>query len=231
MPNYKDKIHMDPMISSVNSNEYFNSILHLLGTILAFAGTTFLIVLAAQAGKWVHLVSFSIYGLTLFLSFLASSILHFNLLFNRYYRLLGIFDHNAIFLLIAGTYTPLALAVFGGTMGWGLFTLIWCLAAFNIAIKSIFFAKMGKKLSTLCFVLMGWPVIFYAWPIAKLLGIDALILMIVGGLVYTLGAFSFTIHKPDPFPPYFGNHEIWHLAVFIGNAIFFYFMYAHVLNF
>ena len=231
MSNYKEKVHMDPMISSVNSNEYFNSILHLLGTILSFAGTAFLIVLAAQYGKWVHLVSFSIYGLTLFLSFLASTILHFNLLFNRYYRLLGIFDHNAIFLLIAGTYTPLALAVFGGGMGWGLFTLIWCLAAFNIAIKSIFFAKMGKKLSTLCFVLMGWPVIFYAWPISKMLGADALILMIVGGLVYTVGAISFTAHKPDPFPPYFGNHEIWHLCVFIGNAIFFYFMYSHILNF
>lgn len=225
------KVHMDPMISSYNSNEYYSSILHLLGTILAFAGTAFLIVLSAQQAKWVHLVSFSIYGLTLFLSFLASTMLHFNLLFDRYYRILGIFDHNAIFLLIAGTYTPLALAVFGGGMGWGLFTLIWCLAAFNMTIKSIFFARMGKGLSTLCFILMGWPVVFYAWPIAKLLGPEALILMIVGGLFYTVGAISFTIHRPDPLPPYFGNHEIWHTAVFIGNGIFFYFMYAHVLTY
>lgn len=223
------KEEMDDMISSINSNEYVSSILHLIGAILAFAGTTLLIVLAAQQGKWVHLVSFSIYGLTLFLSFLASCILHFNLLFNKYFRILGILDHNAIFLLIAGTYTPFALAVFGGATGWGLFTLIWGLAAFNITIKSIFFSRMSKNLSTLTFILMGWPVVLYSWPLYKELGLDAILLMVAGGLVYTLGAISFTYHKPDPLPPYFGNHEIWHLAVLIANGIFFYIMYKYVL--
>ncbi len=220
---------MDPMISSLGSNEYVSSISHLIGAILAFAGTTLLIVLSAQAGKWVHLVSFSIYGLTLFLSMMASCLLHFNLLFDRYYRLLGIFDHNAIFLLIAGSYTPMALAVFGGPMGWGLFTLIWGLAAFNITIKSIFFARMGKHLSTLTFVLMGWPAIFYIWPLYQKLGIHAIFVLIAAGITYTIGAFSFTFHKPDPFPPYFGNHEIWHICVLIGNSLIFYLMYAHIL--
>ena len=226
-----DKTQMDPMISSLNINEYFNSITHLIGAILSIIGTIVLIVFSAHAEKWLHLVSFAVYGTTLFLSLLASCLLHFFLLHKKYIRALGILDHNAIYLLIAGSYTPFALVVLQGPLGWSLFALIWGLAVFNITIKSIFFQKMGKNLSTVGFILMGWPAIFYAIPLYHALGGMALALMVGGGLVYTIGAMAFMNEKPDPFPPFFGNHEIWHVAVLIGNAMFFTLMLLFVLPF
>jgi len=225
------KTQMDPMISSLKSNEYFNSISHLIGAILAIIGTTVLIVFSAHDEKWLHLTTFAVYGTTLFLSLLASSLLHFFLLHDKYIRTLGILDHNAIYLLIAGTYTPIALVVLDGTLGWSLFALIWGLAVFNITIKSIFFDKMGKKFSTVGFILMGWPAIFFAFPLYRALGGVALGVMVVAGLVYTLGARVFMTGRPDPLPPFFGSHEIWHVAVLIGHGMLFAYMFLFVLPF
>jgi len=158
-----DKKQMDPMISSPDSNEYFNSISHLIGAILSLAGLIVLVVFSARDDKWIHLISFSIYGTTLFLSFLASCLLHFNLLFNKYSRVLGILDHNAIYLLIAGTYTPLCLVVLKGTIGWTLFGIIWSFAAFCITIKSIFFKTLPKSLSMASYKMMGWVLIIFIY--------------------------------------------------------------------
>jgi hemolysin III len=120
-----DKTQMDHMISSADSNEYFNSISHLIGAILSVTGTTVLIVFSAIEYKWMHLISFAIYGTTLFLAFFSSTLLHFNLLFNKYRRVLGILDHNAIYLLIAGTYTPFCLVILEGALGWSIFAFIY----------------------------------------------------------------------------------------------------------
>lgn len=219
---------MDSMISSHDSNEIVNSITHFIGTMLAFIGTVFLIVISADAGKWVHLVSFTIYGVTLFLSMLASTWLHFTLIFNRYYRILGILDHDAIFLLIAGSYTPICLVVLGGMKGWILFSITWFFAAIFIVIKSIFFSKMGKIISTIPFLIMGWPLIFYLKELNQILGIEALITLLFAGILYTVGAVIFIYRKPNPFPPYFGNHEIWHILVLIANGAIFYVMWKYI---
>ena len=223
------KPRMDAMISSSDSNEYFNSITHLIGTILAITGLTLLIVLSAKEHKWVHLVSFVIYGTTLFLSFLSSTLLHFFLLFNKYKRILGILDHNAIYLLIAGTYTPICLVVLGGMQGWILFALIWSMAIFFITIKSIFFKKLPTYFSNISYLSMGWLIMVIIYPLYLKLGIGAILLMLVGGACYTVGAIIFTWGKPNPKPPFFGNHEIWHLAVFFGNFTFYLLMLFYVL--
>lgn len=223
------KSTLDPMISSPDSNEYFNAISHLIGAILSVSVLAVLITFAAMQQKWLHLIGFSIYGTSLLLSFIASSLLHFFLLFGRYKRVFGILDHCAIYLLIAGTYTPFCLAVMRGSAGWWLFGVIWSLAILFITLKAIFFARIPVALSNASFILMGWLVVFVLAPIYQLLGLPAILIMGIAGLVYTIGAISFARGRPNPFPPFFGNHEIWHLAVLIGSALFFVVMLAFVL--
>lgn len=220
---------LDPLISSADSNEYFNSISHLIGAILSISALAVLVTLAAMDDKPVHVVGFAIYGTSLFLSFLFSCLLHFFLLFNKYLRVFGILDHNAIYLLIAGTYTPFCLTVFSGATGWILFGVVWSLAVFFITIKSIFFTKISALMSNISFLLMGWIIVFLIVPIYRLFGMGAISLLIAGGLFYTIGALIFAHGKPNPYPPYFGNHEIWHLCVLAGNTIFFLVMLLYVL--
>jgi len=222
---------MDPMISSKDSNEYFNSISHLIGTILSLAGLTILVVFAALDQGALHIISFSIYGITLLLSFLFSTLLHFFLLFNKYRRVLGILDHCAIYLLIAGTYTPICLIILGDWVGWLLFGLTWGLAIFHITIKSIFFKTMSETLSNLTYFSMGWLAIFFIKTLLEKLPMTAILLMLMGGLFFTIGAIIFQKGRPNPYPPYFGNHEIWHLCVLLGNLSFFAVMFYFVLPF
>ena len=222
---------MDPMISSPDTNEYVNALTHLIGAILSLSAIAVLVTLAAIDGKWLHLIGFAVYGTTLFLSFLASTILHFFLLFGRYKRVFGILDHCAIYLLIAGTYTPFCLTLFAGATGWVLFGVIWSLAIFWIVLKSVFFVRMPSILSNLSYLSMGWLVVFFFSPIAMYLGIGAIVLMLVGGLCYSVGVLVFASGRPNPFPPYFGTHEIWHLAVLAGSTAFFIVMLRYVLPF
>jgi len=225
----KSKLDMDPMISSLDSNEYFNSISHLIGAILSLAALTILVVFASLEQGALHIISFSIYGTTLLLSFLFSTLLHFFLLFNKYKVVLGILDHCAIYLLIAGTYTPICLIILGGWVGWLLFGITWGMAIFYITIKSIFFKKMSEVLSNLTYLSMGWLALFFIHTLYQKLPLTALILMLTGGLFFTVGAIIFQKGRPNPFPPYFGNHEIWHLFVLLGNLSFFVVMFYFVL--
>lgn len=222
---------MDAMISSKDSNEYFNAISHLIGAILSISGSAVLISFSALEHKWIHLISFSIYGTTLFLSFLFSALLHFNLLRNKYRRILGILDHNAIYLLIAGTYTPFCLVVIKGALGWSVFAAIWSFAIFCIVIKSIFFKTLPKALSMASYTFMGWVIVLFIYYVYKTLGLLPLGLIAISGLFYTVGALFFYFEKPNPHPVCFGNHEIWHLAVLLGGAGFYFVMLFFVLPF
>jgi hemolysin III len=220
---------LDPHISSPDSNEYFNSISHLIGAILSISALAVLVTLAAINNKPAHVIGFAIYGASLFLSLLFSCLLHFFLLFGKYLRVFGILDHSAIYLLIAGTYTPFCLTILSGVMGWVLFGIIWSLAVFFITLKSIFFAKISVLMSNISFLLMGWIIVFMIGPMSRKLGMGAISLLIAGGLFYTVGALIFASGKPNPFPPYFGNHEIWHLCVLAGNTIMFLVMLIYIL--
>jgi hemolysin III len=223
------KPSLDPLISSPDSNEYFNSISHLIGAILSISGLAVLVSLAAIANKPAHVIGFAIYGTSLFLSLLFSCLLHFFLVFGKYLRVFGILDHNAIYLLIAGTYTPFCLTIFSGVTGWVLFGIIWSLAVFFITLKSIFFSKISVLMSNMSFLLMGWIIVFLIWPIYTQLGLGAISLLVAGGLFYTIGALIFANGKPNPYPPYFGNHEIWHFCVLAGNLFMFLVMLFYVL--
>lgn len=222
-------LRMDRMISAPDSNEYVNTISHGLGALGAVAVTAVLVTLAARDGNGTLAIGFAVYGTTLLLSFLASCILHVFLLRGRYVRVLGILDHGAIYLLIAGTYTPFCVTLFAGARGWVLLGIVWSLAVFWIVIKALFFVRLSSLVSNLSYLSLGWIVIFFIAPISAQLGAGAVGLMLTAGVVYTLGAVSFQYGRPNPFPPYFGNHELWHVAVLVGSGLFVCVMFFYVL--
>jgi hemolysin III len=121
------------------------------------------------------------------------------------------------------------LTIFNGGTGWVLFGVIWSLAILFITLKSIFFTRIPVLLSNISFLLMGWIIIFLIVPIYTQLGLTAISLLVAGGLCYTAGALIMANGRPNPFPPNFGNHEIWHLCVLAGNTFMFLVMLFYVL--
>ena len=199
--------------------EVMNAVTHGIGTVLAVAGLILLILFAYRYGSVWHVVSFSIYGITLVLLYLASTLYH-SFTNERVKYILKIVDHSAIYLLIAGTYTPFMLVPLHGTLGWTILWLVWGFAVAGI-IFQIFFVKRFKFMATMCYVFMGWFIVVAIKPLIATLAAAGMIWLVVGGLFYTFGT-VFYLWKKLPY-----NHAIWHLFVLAGSishfiAVFFY---------
>ncbi|MBW7471006.1 hemolysin III family protein [Marinobacter sp. M216] len=201
--------------------EWLNSATHGIGAILSVIGTIALIVGASQLGDTWKLVSFSIFGASLILLYLASALYHGA----RHPELKSAFktlDHCAIFLLIAGTYTPFLLVNMRGTVGWTLFAVIWSLALTGVVLKIIF--KNRFKLARVgIYVAMGWLITFASSDLVASLSETALYLTIAGGVVYTAGVIFYLADRI----PYM--HAVWHLFVIGGSALHFSAIYYGVL--
>jgi hemolysin III len=188
--------------------------LHIITHAVGFAAglvTAFLLVRkAAVAGGALRIVSFSLFGLSIIVLYAASTLYH-SAEDPAVRRRLKVFDHAAIYLLIAGTYTPFSLIVVGGTVGWVIFSLSWGAAAVGIVLK-LFFIGRFRTISTVMYVLMGWLVIFFYQPIIASLHPAGLRLLTAGGAAYTAGAVLYLIRTI----PY--NHALFHLFVLAGTA-------------
>lgn len=199
--------------------EVMNAVTHGIGTLLAVAGLVLLTVLAYLHGDIWHIVSFSIYGSTLVLLYLASTLYH-SFTNEKVKRIFKILDHSAIYLLIAGTYTPFTLVPLHGVLGWTVFGVVWGLAIIGIVLK-VFFAGRFKFVSTMCYLGMGWFIIVAIKPLIATVPALGMNWLFAGGLFYTLGS-AFYMWKKIPY-----NHAIWHLFVLAGSvshfiAVFFY---------
>lgn len=201
--------------------EIANSITHGIGAGLSVAGLTLLVAFASIYGDVWRVVSFSIYGSTLILLYLASTLYH-SFQNPRVKRVFKIIDHAAIYLLIAGTYTPILLVNMRGAWGWTLFVVIWGLTLAGIVLK-IFFINRFKKLSTVIYVLMGWLCIVAIKEMIATIPPGGLAWLIAGGITYTLGVIFYVWHKL----PY--NHAIWHLFVLGGSICHFFAILFYVL--
>lgn len=201
--------------------EWLNSATHGLGALLSVIGTIALIVAASQLGDVWKIVSFSIFGASLITLYLASALYHGA----RHPSLRALFktlDHCAIFLLIAGTYTPFLLVNMRGTSGWTLFAIIWSLAATGVVLKVIF--KNRFKLARVgIYIAMGWLIIFASSDLVANLSETALYLTIAGGVVYTAGV-GFYLADRIPY-----MHAVWHLFVIGGSTLHFSAVYYGVL--
>lgn len=188
---------------------------HLAGAVFAIVALCILAVQAALHGNAWHMVSFIIFGTTMFLMFASSALYHMVHASDYAIQWLKRIDHMAIFLMIAGSYTPICLVPLNGDVGWILFASVWSLAVAGIVLKLVWITA-PRWLSTVIYVAMGWLVVFAAGPAMEKIPQAAQLWILYGGIAYTLGAIIYALKWPNPWPRWFGFHEIWHLFVMAG---------------
>ncbi len=201
--------------------EIANSLSHGLGAALSVAGLVVLVVLAARIGDPWRITSFAIYGATLIILYLASSLYH-GVQNQRVKRVLRIIDHASIYLLIAGTYTPILLVSMRGAWGWALFGVIWGLALMGVVLQSLSFQHL-RRLELFTYLMMGWLCVIAWREMSASISSAGLLWIAVGGAFYTTGVIFYAWHKL----PY--HHAVWHLFVLAGSASHFFAMLFHVL--
>ena len=189
--------------------ELFNSVTHIAGAVLALAGLVVLVVSASLRGDVWRVVSFSVYGATLFLLYMASAFYHSA--GGPAKKIFRLIDHQSIYLLIAGTYTPFTLVTLRGAWGWSLFGVIWGLAALGITLDAVH-NKGSRVPQLIIYILMGWLIMIALGPLLRTLPLGGVVLLALGGLFYTSGVAFYVLDKRFP---YF--HGIWHLFVLAGS--------------
>lgn len=206
---YKSKKEISSSREQSLGEEIANSVTHGIGAALSVAALVLLVVFASLYGDVWRIVSFSIYGATLFILYLSSTLYH-SFTNQKVKNFFNILDHTSIYLLIAGTYTPITLVPLRGPWGWTLFGLIWAMAIGGIITK-IFIIGRYKMLSVAFYVVMGWLALIAIKPMLETVPRGLLIWLLIGGLCYSLGVIFYAIKKV----PYF--HFVWHLFVLGGS--------------
>ena len=192
-----------------NTEERLNVISHGIGLILSCIVFPFLIIKSLDFNGFWKPVSFIIYGLSLIILYAASTFYH-AAKDPKKRRKLNIFDHAAIYVLIAGSYSPFCLVGLDTTLGWYMFLFVWLFALIGVVLK-LFFTGRFDKISTIMYLLMGWQVVLFIKPLMKSLTTEGLQLLIAGGVFYSIGAVLYSIKKL----PY--NHAIFHVFVLLGS--------------
>lgn len=216
---FLDKIPLSPPQSL--GEEIANALSHATGVGLSIAALVILVFFAARQSDTWKVVAFSIYGATMITLYLSSTLYH-SFTQPRVKRFFRILDHSSIYLLIAGTYTPVTIGTMRGGWGWALFGVIWGLTIIGINL-SIFAMGKLKYLSVLVYVLMGWMIVIAIKPLQNYTNFAFLMWMLIGGLAYTLGIIFYKARKM----PY--HHSVWHLFV-LGGSVCHFFGMLQLLN-
>lgn len=200
--------------------ERLNALTHGIGAVLGVLALVLMIVYTNHANDW-HLFSVIVYGLSIVLLFTASSLYHSVTSEQRkhYFRIV---DHVSIYILIAGTYTPVLLISLTHSLGWLLFWVVWGVAFFGIVLK-LFFTGRFEVFSTLLYLVMGWLIVFDFSNLSKAIGPEGVLWLFAGGMFYTIGIVFYAIQKI----PY--NHVIWHLFVLAGAICHFFMIFNYVI--
>ena len=209
--------------------EPMNSMSHLIGAVLSLAGLIFLLLRSIQAGSAVHVLAALVFGLSLILLYTASMIYHWVNSSTETIRILRKIDHCMIYVLIAGTYTPVCLITLQGKLGYGLLIAIWSLAVLGIILKLVWF-DAPRWLYTGFYLLLGWLAVFFIYPISQALPGVGVSLLVLGGLLYTAGSIFYAL-KPQRLRLWkLGFHEIFHLFILAGSITHYLFVYLYVLS-
>jgi hemolysin III len=197
--------------------EPVNGLTHLAGAVLAVGVLALLVCQAIGSGSLRLAIGVTIFGVSLIALYTASALYHLLPLSLVGQERLRRLDHMMIFVLIAGSYTPVCLTALRGGWRWGLLALIWALAAGGILLKLCW---MGAPLwlSTGVYCAMGWTALVAAPELFRAVPLGGMLWFIAGGVIYTLGALIFALGRPNPLPGRFGSHELWHLFVLGGSA-------------
>ncbi len=209
--------------------EPMNTLTHLIGAVAALAGTIFLGSLTwGQTGKFISVL---IYGASMIVLYTSSSLLHGIKTDDERRMWLNRLDHVAIFLLIAGTYTPIAYNLFPAQASWPALTFIW-LAVIAGALYKLFSPRIHGLVNASIYVVLSWgsavPLLL-STNLLTIIPLDGLAFLLFGGLIYTVGFFIYYFRWPDPWPDFFGHHEIWHLFVLGGSLCHFLFILFYVV--
>jgi hemolysin III len=206
----------------MDRGEKFNTLTHLIGAVMALAGVSVLVVFGSLSGDPWRIVSFSVYGFTLFILYLASTLYHG--LNGRGKRVFSVFDHHAIYLLIAGTYTPFMLVTLRGPWGWSLFGTLWGIAIFGIVLDSLPSIRKSRRIiPVIIYVTMGWIVVIALNPLLDRLSNAGLFWLFGGGVFYTVGLIFYALSTKFTYA-----HGIWHLFVLAGSICHFIAIFLHV---
>jgi len=200
--------------------EQLNAATHAIGALLGIAGLVLLIVYNTHKTDW-SLFSVIVYGISIIVLFTASTLYHFvkSSKHRHYFRII---DHISIYILIAGTYTPVLLIALEDSLGWPLFWIVWVIAAFGVILK-LFFTGRYEAFSVILYLVMGWLVIFDFERLNEVIGSHGILFLFAGGLAYTGGIIFYAIDKI----PY--NHVIWHLFVLAGAVFHFFMVFGYII--
>ena len=214
---------------SIKIKDPGSAITHFIGMIMAIFAATPLLIKAAREPDMVHLVSLSIFIGSMILLYAASTTYHTLDISEKWNKILKKIDHMMIFILIAGSYTPVCLIVLGGKTGLGLFTLVWGIALAGIIIKGLWI-NCPKWFSSILYIAMGWVCVLAFTPIINALPQKAFAWLLAGGIVYTIGGIIYALKLPifNSKHKNFGSHEIFHLFVMGGSICHFIVMYRFI---
>ncbi|MEZ0537252.1 hemolysin III family protein [Caldicellulosiruptoraceae bacterium PP1] len=203
--------------------------IHLAGIILSIFALVFMVYYASIKASVYHVVGFSIFGASLILLYMASTIYHLLPEGTKIRDRMRKVDHMMIFVLIAGTYTPICLVPLHGIWGLSLLIAIWAIALGGVFLKMFFF-NAPRWLSTALYILMGWLVVIAFYPLLQNLPLGGVTWLIIGGIFYTIGGIIYGLKKPDFGLKFFGFHEFFHVFVVLGSISHFILMFFYVMN-
>ena len=198
--------------------EIFNMVSHMVGAVIGVTALVLCVIFASIHKNVYGIVSSAIFGVSLILLYTMSSIYHGLNPERPSKKVLQVMDHCSIFLLIAGSYTPFALCTlreYDPALGWSIFGIVWALAIIGIVLNSIDLKKF-KIFSMICYLVMGWCIIFKGYILPELLGTTGFILLLTGGIIYTIGAILYGVGKKHKWV-----HSIFHIACIIGSLLHF----------
>lgn len=221
MVNTDNKLIKIPMYSL--GEELISAISHGIGAALGIAALVLCIIISATHGSAAGVVSSCIYGTSLIILYTISTLYHSFKSGIKAKKVFRILDHCSIFLLIFGSYTPVALVTLKGTVGWIIFSVILASAIIGIVLNSIDLEKY-KKISMVCYLVMGWTIILAIKPMIKLVDFNGIMFLVLGGIVYTIGAIIYGLGKKIKY-----MHSIWHFFVLGGSVLQFFAIFLYVL--
>lgn len=206
-----------------------SALTHFIGMLMALFATLPLLLKASKTPNMIHLLSLGIFALSMILLYTASTVYHTFNLTDKINKRLKKFDHMMIFILIAGTYTPICLVALKGPIGIGLLSLVWGMALLGIILKA-FWVTCPKWFSSVIYIAMGWTCVLAFSPLLNAIPTKAFLWLLAGGIIYTIGGVIYALKLPlfNKKHKYFGSHEIFHLFCMGGSACHFILMYQFI---
>jgi len=203
--------------------EVANAITHGIGAALSIAALVLLIVTSKRNGNGLDVTGAIVFGISMFFLYMMSTLCHaFGLNEGKVRKVFRILDHSAIYVLIAGTYTPFCLSVIGGTEGYIILAVQWTLAAIGIVFRAVFYDRF-TPVHVAIYIVMGWMVAFFVKALSATLTQAGVVLLLAGGIFYTIGVVFYAVRM------FKYHHMVWHICVMLGTACHFFLIYLYVL--